>query len=502
MLELLIKKNEYNQVVILGSTLLNNYQSIAELVKQLEISKSSLFRYLAVINEEFKKIHPVTPSISSDGVFLHLNNPGGIPKNNLFVRSLKTYLQNSTQFKLLLALSNSHNLTTNNLLVKLHISHSYFNKLLKEINNYIKPTQVFISQRNNRTYLDGPEVNLVVFKLLLKNILFSLEETTNLNNDSKNHSSPFNTKVLKRLTSTQQKSLYNIEEIISERKQAGHSITIDEEEIKTSLTILKKQHNLVTTAHHDYSPDLVLFLNLITRFAFPKIDEKLDRIAIAKAFLKEPTTLTQDTQILLTALDKAYDINLVPGSPLYYDYFYQGMMSFLYLRVLNYNFNTLFTLQTNKIDGFYIYNQSDYIKIKEIVNLPIPFINKQNEHVFRENSELFTSLIFTAIRRRKHTQLNVYLDFQSELSFETYLKSRINTTFHPGCIYYCQTLAEADLVVTNSLVETAPDQPAFIFLDINSSFSMGQLLVRLMELYTKKLITPRYEAIVQINSLY
>lgn len=491
MLDLLIKKNEYNQAIILGATLLNTYQSIEELTKQLEFSKSSLFRYLTVINDELKKIHPVAPSISSDGVFLHLNNPGDISKNNLFVKHLKIYLQNSTQFRLLSVLSKFHQFSTSYLLETLHVSHSYFNKLLKEINTYIKPSHVRITQRNNRTYLAGPEVNLIVFKLLLKNISLNLEDENDANwtSDIISQTTLFQPHLLTNLTLLQQKSLSYLEQIVTERLTAGRHISISDEEVKLSLTVLKEQHNLLTLTNLECSEDMLLFINLLTRFTLPSIDDETTRILIAKDFLKHPTSLTRDTDILLRSLTNTYDINLIPNSPRYYEYFYQGMIAFLYLRLLNYNFNTLFTLKSNKIDGFYIYNQADYAKIKDVTTLPIPFTNTQNDTVFRKNSDLFTSSLFTAIRKEKKAQLTIYLDFHSQLSFESYLKKRINSTFNPDCLHYCHTLEEADVIVTDSLVETPPDKPAFIFLDTNSSFSMGQLLILLMELYTKKLIS-------------
>lgn len=487
MLDLLVKKNEYNQIVVLGSALSNKKKTVPDIQEQLTISKSSFNRYLNNLNHDLTLFFDEKLELVSDGYHLTLVNPTNQSNHNVFMATLKFYINQSTTFKILLMLSYQNPLEVETILNELHISYSYLNKLIKEINQYMWRTSVSLTQRQKMLSLEGPELNVVVFIIGLKLALWRFDPTHDVLLEVTKGDYYYESTHLSHLNTLQTNRLAYVAQTILDQPLSGSKIDITDSEVNELLLILTSYKNVIKAEGHPYSDTELLFLNLLTRILCPKIDSLDDRIALAKLFLKVSNSITKDALNLLDFIRTELFPKIQLDSDDYYHYVYQSIMSFLYLRLLDYNFTDLFTLQTDRVHGFYISDQPELNKIKQNLSLRIPFVSDKNKLIFVQNHSLFTSGIYTALRETKATTLNLFIDFKYQISFELYLKKRLEQLFSKDIICYLDNINHADIIITDFFIETPKDKSGFIFVDTNSITAMEDLMVKLTKIYTQKL---------------
>lgn len=489
MLDLLVKKNEYNQLVVLGAALSSKRKSASELQEQLNISKSSFNRYLNTLNGDLNQLFNEEFQLISDDYHLKLITPVGtnVENQNIFMKTLTHYIHQSTSFHILMLLSHEDELKVEDVLDVLHISYSYFNKLIKEINHYMWHTSVTLTQKNKLLKLEGSAANLTVFKIGLKLALWRFDSRYAQLLNSESELQYYNLTYLKGLNSLQKGRLKHIENTMVLMQQDHLVFSNSDGEVAELLTTLTAYKNLIKPTQTPYSEDTTLFLNLITRILCPQIDRIQDRVTLAKLFLTHTNSIVQDSLILLNFIQGELIPLVTVGSDDYYHYIYQSVMTFLYLRLLNYNFTDLFTMRTDRVADFYIYEQPAFKKIKDELTYRIPFTNDKNKLIFIQNQMLFSSGAYTALRGTKTACLNLFVDFKYQLGFEIHLKKRLAAFFSKSTIQYVDDITQSDILITDSFIAAPEDKAIFVFVDINSVHAMEDLMVKLTKLYTNKL---------------
>lgn len=489
MIDLFLKKNEYNQIALLGTVLSKNQNKITELEKQFNVSKRSFNRYITTLNEDLNTIYNGKLSLVYDGLNLQLSNSNNIEVHNIFMAVTKYYLNKSTSFKLLVLLSKNDTLNSEDILNQLHISYSYLNKLVKELNNHLEHSSITLVQRNCLLYMSGPAKNIIFFKSFLRLSLWRFEDSYTFKKENINDLMYFNPKYSNTLSQLQVIRLNHIEKALLEAKEKNNRITIYDNEIFELCQILTNHNNIVSSHNTDLTDDEHLFLNLVARIYCPQIDSLEDRLKLAQLFLEKQNSIPKDVMILLSSLEEKMNLTISQNKDDYYHFIYQGVMSFIYLRLFKYDFTFLFTFKMDFIKDLYVHNQPYYLKIKESLTYPFPFTNDKNALLLLRYPTPFYSLIYTAFRNKNKTVIEIFIDIKYQIGFEHFLKKRIETIFSSDAINYQQNIDLADIVITDSFIETREDQSAFILVEMNSVKEMETLIIKLTKIYTQKLLS-------------
>lgn len=486
MLNILIKQNEYKQLVIAGAAISDATVTINSLLEKLDISRNTFNRYLITINHDLISAVDTSLSINSDGTSLTLINPNDLQPPNIFIRLIKYYLNDSTGFKLLMILSQQNKIASDKLLDNLSISHSYLNKVIKQLNTSLDNVAVKIIQRNKNVFFEGDELDIIILLISLRLSLWPFAKNTDYIHQDYKKFSLLEPNLIVPLNNLERARLGHIEQVFIQRKETIHTITINDPDIYDALEIITNYYD-ITQPDTFLDKDAILLMNYLCRLLCPPIDSTTNRIALAKLFTRNPSKLTQEGLIL----DSYLRNNILPAesreSDKYHLHTYQGMLSFISIHLIQCNFLDILTIRSTTVHDFYIYNQPNFIKTREAINSDIPFKYDKTKENFSQNTDYFTSGVYTVLREYRSASIKVILDFKYRLTFERYLKQRLHETFSEQMIEYVDHSTEADIIITDTFIEVPETQASFVFVDPNSTFAMKELLKILLNIYTQKL---------------
>ncbi|WEG73595.1 helix-turn-helix domain-containing protein [Vagococcus intermedius] len=494
MLDLLIKKNEYNQIVILGSAISECTLPKDILEKKLDLTSFTLTRYIRNINtdiQEFDTSKSVFVTIKGDTICL--NNPNDLPIYTLFNQILSKFLNESTVYQTLKALLFRNKQATDTLIDSLNISQSYFNKIIKSINEYFTICEVQIIQRNKQIFFSGPETHILFLEFLIRQYFNKIEtlpcickhQFPDLIDLVRDHT-------LSDLNSIQLSRMNELHHIFKKRSEHLTNIKIMDPEIKEALETITSLSDLIvdTPDIPNYSQDMRLFSNLLPRVMSSQLETPATKRQIGMKLAKSRTNFSKDVVTFVNTIIERFIDNMDLNSNEYFEFIYIAHLHLIYARLFGSDFKILFKLKHAHIFDLAAKDQPVYNELVTYFNNPNNFsdINTVNKVAIISNRALFIDSTYTAIRSYRYTSVTISFDFMYRLSFEYFLQNRLRDIFSESALIFTHNSDKTDIIVTDHIIKVPQDTKLFTFVDTNSSQSLDNLLAMITKTFNHKIM--------------
>lgn len=491
MLKLLIKNNEYNQVLLVKSLISNCSSSISELTHLFDIQKITLNRYIKNLNTDFQvifKVDTIKLVVQSD--VITIKNNTSIPLYTIVHKLMTYYLFNSISYKLIKSLLINNSQYTANLIESVNISQSYFNKLIKQINTYISPTTVKIIQRNKEIFLTGDELKIIYLEYLMLYFIQSFEKIP-LNKDSafpelialaSDHT-------LTNLNDIQLQRVTTLYHAFQKRKKNFTSLTIKDNEIKEILNIMVDTHDFIVDPNDvnifEFSKDAPLLANFLVRIISTGLDSNDTHLIIANRLHELSNPIINDIKKIINNFIDAFIPNIKKNSLLYKEFFYIMTLNVVYLRLFSFDFKDLFQIDHASIPIKKSNCSTEYQHIETYLrdNVHLKTISPRTQKAITNNIKLFIDTCYIIFRSSKKRKLSISFDFIYHLGFEHYLQNHLYTIFNVDTLVYVDNSIDSDIIITDHIISTQGNTTLFTFNDIDSDVELHNLL----KLITSKL---------------
>lgn len=492
MLDLLIKKNEYNQLLILGSALSNYTVSKKTLESSLNLTHVTLSRYLRNINADLREIYPQQKSVLKvSGDRFIFTQTDDQPDYDVFHQLLQKFLKGSTIFQTLKSLLLKNIQKTDLLIEELNISQSYFNKIVKEINRYFETCQVQIIQRNKHIFFVGKETHILYLEYLTRQYI---NKFTKLPCEC-THYFPELIEVIRDhnisdLNDIQLNRVKELHHIFKKRSEKLSQITLDDPELKEILLLIVQENDLLTD-DIDFSNDTRLFANLLARFSSSQLEDTHMKSHIGKKLSQSPTILTKDCLAFIDIISAQFSTSLDKTADRYFEFVYMAHLHFIYIRLFGTDFKKQFTLKHADIFQTTCKNQDIYYQLMTSLEDQALFntLHPLNQEMILKNNSLFVDASYTAIRTYLKTSVTISFDFIYRLSFEFFIQQQLREIFTESSVIFTYNSELADIVVTDHLVPVKKNSKLFPFIDTNSEKSLEKLLALITTVYSKKTLS-------------
>lgn len=482
MMKFLVKKNEYNQIIIFGTIVRYNTISKSTMAAQLSCNPHTFARYIRNINNDFVDVFPkVAISIQSNGDTLTLERPTELSKTNLVKVLSEKYLETSTIYQLLQLLLVDKNDESVDFLNTLNISQSYLNKIIIELNTHFKATGVKIKQRNQSAYFAGEPIHLISLSFLLRNYLEHFGSLMPAS-DSENHNLTSQPSSLKTLYATFKTHVY-----------ASNKVTIKNKGLKKLLVHLFENDPQFTQDYDfsEFNDDSHLLFNLLAHLTVSPLDNTSSKAKLGEQLSKVTSPLIKDTKKLTEQVTAEFSLDLPPDSLNYQQYFYIITIHLIYLRLLNYNFKELFHFSDKdllqKADDFpKIYEMiTDYFNIKKNFNQ----LSRKHKALIVENNALFIETTYSLTRFKNLPTVTISCNFIHRVAFGYFIEKYLQTVFSPTIIKFVSVDTVPDILISDHIIDADDETNLFIFADTNSTIEMGELLNLVIVVMNKKIIS-------------
>ena len=489
MLKLLLKKNEIESINILGSTLYGLDTSIPFIEKHILNNKSTVKHNLNYLNDIFILLNHknIRMRLSNNKVILE-GSYNDIHDNLLFDVSVFLIL-NSATYKVLAAFLTVSNPTNQFIVQHAHVSSSYLTKIIREINQTLEHTGLKIISRKQKLYVIGPTLTKLYFEYLLRRFLSFLNPTEQVKLKLKNlESSIFSTassdlkkETVSCLYTTFDHTAKNTDDVYIQNVDI---IQILDTFISVNDLSLKIPSNNKTITQERYL--INLFLRLTTGEAdnFEQRKEISQRLIIHNKnhpnnkIISDIITIGKKFQIFSGSVD--------PKNKLLYEAIYlvtlKQVTSFLFDSHIEalFDFTPDFISQsiTEHNQGIAIIDFTEKLKS-----------DSQLSHSTQKMIELYNdSLIgdLYSLLPKPNVTLKISIDMSYQLAREYYLKKLILDLFSSDSIEFISKKEEADIIISDHIVNTSPDTSLFFLLDTNSSESIDLLFTFITQKYIEK----------------
>lgn len=495
MLDLLIKKNEYNQLLILGSALSNYTVSKETLETSLGLTTVTLSRYLRNLNADLLELYPQQESfLKIAGDYFTFTQPDTQPDYEVFHKLLQRFLEGSTIYQTLKALLLKNIQKTDLLIDELNISQSYFNKIIKEINNYFEKCHVQIIQRNKHIFFIGQETHILFLEYLIRQYVNKFDKIPcicthyfpDLVEIVRDHT-------LSDLNDIQLNRMNELHHIFKKRSEKLTNITINDRDVKEILSLIVQENDLLVDEVQgiNISQDMRLFANLLARVSSSQLEDAPTKYQIGRRLSQSTNTLTRDCLAFIDIISTHLLKDLDKTADSYFEFVYIVHLHFVYIRLFGIDFKKIFILRHADIFQNTCQNQEVYQQLTRILEDKMLFDSFQpmNRQLISQNKALFIDASYTTIRNYLNTSVTISFDFIYRLSFEFFIQQRLRTIFTENVVTFTFDSESADIIVTDHLVPVKKNSKLFPFVDTNSNESLEKLLSLITSVYSKKIVS-------------
>ena len=494
MLKLLLKKNEYKQLLIMEALLKNQEINKLTLEREHRITLSTLNRYIRNINTELIELdssQSIIINTTSEKIFLS-NAPTPFT-HTLFHKIVMNYFHESTTYQTIKALLLQNVQETDVLIKSLNISQSYFNKIIKQINNYFCSTNVQICQKRKKIYLVGQEINIVYFEFLIRQYLSKIDSPLCLDMQALPEKNTviqsYNTLNLNDIHLNRINDLHHV---LKKRSTTLNTIKITDSELIDSLTIILLESDILITSLDEFSLslDVRLFVNLLIRLSSPHLENKEIKNKIGLLLAESQTELAKDAKCIVDNLVSRFISPLSVNTYDYYEFIYSAHLQLIYIRLFGTDFKTLFKLTDKESLYSKTKTQPIYLALKKYFKTPKNFsqLSLQNQLSILSNKNLFIDSTYSAIRRYRNTTVSISFDFIYNLPFEEFLRTRLRHIFSEDVLIFTFNSYDADIIVTDYIHNVSENFELFTFTDTNSLNELENLMALITRVYSKQIM--------------
>ncbi|WEG72476.1 helix-turn-helix domain-containing protein [Vagococcus intermedius] len=490
--ELFLKKNEIKTITTLSKLHESHYISKYDLCQELSIPLTTLNRYLDEI-DSILKTGPNLPYIEREGHMIKLSRkPQSGYRNELLLIVLQTYLTNSYAYQIIqLVLAHQHS-TIDDMCQNILISQTHLLRLVNKLNNYLKTHRLMIRSQNNKLYLDGNSMDTFLFSFLMHDYHTKIFKTSLSSNEINSHTlyqHYFLPERVLSFNSANQRRAKNFKYLIENHLSELNKLSFPDSETEILLQIIGKYLPIYNPLTVSFNKNEVTFnyLSFMTNVLFTELRPKeitimgFEKIVThSNSFIKDVMAIAKQIEYLLPKLTKEQKI-LFRGEFLLY---------FIYYKLYPSDLKKIFTADhliqhaRSPKDCFSYLSLSKELKKNKLVlkkNCLASNLFAANIAVFNH----FINIFYYSIHQQK---LFITLDFENNLAFENSLKTQLKQLFNEDTIIINNSLAPADLIISDQLYHS-PETTNFFYLpDPFSKTWNRNLLAYISTIYFEKIM--------------
>ncbi|MGY3766277.1 helix-turn-helix domain-containing protein [Vagococcus vulneris] len=438
----------FQQGIVLKSYLVDEYNLT---VQRLGTIITELNHDLAMVGS--------TVIVESDG---HVIMPSDVLNDHHYVTILneleRLYYLHSNRYLLLCHLLEERVSTSIELSKKLNLSHSYTYKISEDVNRFFEDTHLSIQIKRNKGQwsIEGNEYELRIIDFLLHQFSYNLMidevdsrlPTQHQRSDKLNPCSIQKYQVFTNICQTAQTRNCELVHVSDEAKFFFDILTVYFPEMKTTETPMPEQ----------------VFYWVMIIFFIPELMSAEDKTAIGRLLWESPKKFK-----LLAIIDQVTTIAIkhqfVAESDMF-DFCYE-----LFSHYIVYHDFSYWKFLMTPADYSYC-SPAQYALYEDIQMNVSTRLSKPLETILMKRS-VELSLGYRQIQ--PSNVLKVYIMFYYRVLDRGIIKNLIVSTYNTDVVMVCDTLAEADVVVTDVVLKQINDDNYFYFSNIKDSCNWVRL---------------------------
>ncbi|WEG73637.1 helix-turn-helix domain-containing protein [Vagococcus intermedius] len=469
-----MKTNEYNQLNLLAYLADNKKHAYHTIGKELNVTKDTLHRYVNNLNYDLNTTQEDTIyyiSIKKQQIFLNKHPDYSV--YDLMARLIQKYSCLSPIYQILSEMLYQQSQSTLQLLNKLNLSHSYFNKLIKKINNFLKPYYIRLSQKNHMIHWEGNQIKLFFIQYLLWSYLFLVDPKMMA---PRFIQSPLNFVSLDNYPFIEHPhiKLKLLQHTAYNYFAKNDHIVCDSALYKSLSNILFSEHNLLIPNQKKrlWLPESDKFLNLMIHLIAPYLISNQKREIIGKKFMELEHPSIQAYKNRITTL---LALKSVPQDTTYHEIAYLLCLQQLSLEMVGTNFQHFFQL-TILPDPFKLSNNQN-------LNPNLAILLEKDCSYYPINNLTYLARMTCPNHVIK---LNIKIELSTQLPYETLFKKTITTLFNENTIKFISSDTLADIIITDQVDLTQSTEPYFFMPDLFDPLALESLFLKITVLYLSK----------------
>lgn len=481
---LFLKKNDLKEVALLHKLYYKDFYLKQDILQELNVSRSTLERYITHINEYFYE-NNIEPLITSDKTKVAFSVDHYTHSfNTILTHLMKKQLASSHTYKLLTLVVLRKKVSVIDLIDYLFISENYLLKQISNLNTVLGKYDIRLRVTNNEVFLDGEIPNVLLFSFLIHDThkkLYMINES-DLKEVYGTNLEIVKPEFLEGMSNIQRFRANTLQYQFDLYHKEILNYNCPDEIIAELLILYGNEKDMFKSDYRNkINNDLAFgFSTFMIRLLFPPNDLEIDFVIDfftnklpGNKLINELTTFSRELSTSLSLIEdrdkKLFKAGLI--------------MTYFHASVFNVNIKADFSnldeinyLQKNVEikNNFSIINSLDSKKFPIISPLII------------ENQSLFNTQIGSTLLIIPPHCLNILLDFESDVSFEYSLKKNILNFFGKDSVAITTEMNKADLIVSDKIFQTVAGPFFFHFSDITSKKTLRELFKLISDMYIDK----------------
>ncbi|CAM3332669.1 hypothetical protein [Vagococcus fessus] len=482
MLHLFFKKNEIENLDILGSAIYNLDTSLEFVTTHILNEKSTIQHNLKQLNDSFNRLGHPNIKIRSISNRIILEGKQEDIYNNLLFDVTKDYVQKSPFYTIFNLMSYDTILDKQLVSEKAHISQSYLSKIMANINTFLAPTSVKLITRKGKLFYTGPLLNKLYVDYVIQRFLLLFQSSSDVDAELDVPFNFFLTKFEQNKSTVLAKCLLIHNNSNEDYLTDPHLIQL----LNLFIQINDVNHNKL----EEFSSEQVnLAINLLTRVSSNQVDTDEHRALISLALLEnqqaDPTNPVLNDIIYIS--EKTCE--RLDSSGRSFSKFKLDVIYLITLKIINFH---IFQCNLEKSLDF----TPDFIK--QTILPPTNDVDHLIEDLIEDNQlmPLTRDMLLTDkygiandIKNSlplKSEALKLFININYQPSRRQYIIKRISRLFSTDSVQITNNPDEADLFVCDYLIQKKPNTSFFLLVDAESKDSINLLLNFITAKYNEK----------------
>lgn len=485
MVPLLFKRNEIENLNILGSALYNSLDTSLDFVeKNILIDKSTVHHNIKQLNDLFTRLGYDTVKIRTINNQIVVDGKKEIIYNNLLFDISCYYFLNSPIYRIIKLLFNNKTLDKELIIEKAYISPSYLTKIMSKINLFLAPTGVkLVSRKGKLTYV-GPNINKYYLDCRIQRVFTIIPSDNQITGEA----TTIDHSIFPSKFETQKASILST-------SLNGHYLPNDpffsDLAIKQTLEVFLNINDI-----HRHTPipipkakQALLAINLVARLSSDQIDTAEERLLIGQSLLKlqqlNPNNeILADSLYITNKFCNLYEQHLEISEQIRMDTFYSITLYTLAYHTFQCNMDELFyftpefVTERNRNKN----KQTDCL-LKDLAS-DSQLSEQSRKMLLAYQLEISNNL--ENILPIDYHALKIFIGINTQYFGRERLITRIHQFFSSQSIKIVTDADEADIFICDYIIESGETSSFFLLVDVNSSDSIKLLIDFITESLLKR----------------
>lgn len=477
-------------------TLIQNKQSLNSLAEALTIPKRTIKHHIQALNIDINEIffHENFIKVDSKGEY-YINELFSNKSLLLFYQLKLHYLKKTLQFSLLTLLTTNTSLRISEVLSELFISSSYLYRLIKKINQKLRPFDFQIVKNGSEILLAGHELSIRIFSYLFlydsfQNLEWPFQQCCLTKEEVKTHISEHVSVYLDNASDTKKNSLYFLSAVLILRIRNGNLAEDLEENLSAILKLIQQNYQLQSFKYLDTKQNRTesyYFNFLVGIFVSDLISTDKMRL-LGQLFSQSNYPETALAKELIYSLKNDFKGNFTIDTQYIFIYFFT--LRYIFFKLAGPKISLFSNLFFPKQDYELTKSNRSSVEIQQFYESFTSAFRKTEHQDLLMNpriKEYFFSSVDTFLQMGTEATVFIYLQLTKDYTTLSYVTKQIETIFNPETVRITTNFQKANLIITDTLESSKNYESVFFLSSIKNYTQWQELVHKIQQLLLRKL---------------